>query len=59
MQAIVPNYMVPFVPIIQEDEEPFAMFLDLQNKYGEWVLDVLQYDTADNLVARMKSSIIK
>ena len=37
LQAAVPNYMVPFVPILQKGEEPFAMFVDLQNKY-DWVL---------------------
>jgi hypothetical protein len=29
--------MVPFAPILQDGEEPFAMFVDLQNKY-HWVL---------------------
>ena len=33
LQATVPDYMVPFAPILQEGEEPFAMFVDLQNKY--------------------------
>ena len=36
LQATVPDYMVPFAPILQEGEEPFAMFVDLQNKY-DWV----------------------
>ena len=29
LQATIPNYMVPFVPIIQQGEEPFAMLNDL------------------------------
>ena len=29
LQATVPNYMTPFVPIIQEGEQPFAIFTDL------------------------------
>ena len=37
LQATVPDYMVPFVPILQHGEEPFSMFVDLQNKY-DWVL---------------------
>ena len=37
LQAAVPDYMVPFVPILQKGENPFAMFVDLQNKY-DWVL---------------------
>ena len=38
LQLAVPNYMVPFVPIIQQGEKPFAMFCDLHNKYKQWVL---------------------
>jgi hypothetical protein len=47
-QAIVPNYMIPFVPIIQEGEEPFSMFKDLENKY-RWVLKPLSYDSVETL----------
>ena len=32
LQAAVPDNMVPFVPILQQGEEPFSMFVDLQNK---------------------------
>jgi hypothetical protein len=34
LQATVPDYMVPFVPILQQgdEENPFTMFVDLQNK---------------------------
>ena len=42
LQAAVPDYMVPFVPILQKGENPFAMFVDLQNKY-DWVLPVIAY----------------
>jgi hypothetical protein len=37
----MPDYMIPFVPIIADGEKPFAMFRDLKQKYGEWVLDLL------------------
>ena len=55
----MPDYMIPFVPIIQEDEEPFTMFQDLQQKYMEWVLDVLKYDSADNLLKVMDDAVVK
>jgi len=29
LQATVPDYQIPFVPIIQEGEQPFAMMVDL------------------------------
>ena len=36
LQATMPDYMIPFVPIIHENEEPFAMFRDLKQKYSDW-----------------------
>jgi Pentapeptide repeats (8 copies) len=33
LQATVPNYMIPFVPILQDGEPAFSMFLNLQTKY--------------------------
>src|SRR6266567_4215932 len=59
LQATVPNYMTPFVPIIQEGEQPFAMFTDLQNRYRDWVLDTLLYDTPSNLVNVLERAIVK
>jgi hypothetical protein len=47
------------VPIIQEGERPFAMFTDLQNKYREWVLDTLCYDTPSNLASVLERAIVK
>src|SRR5260370_23763949 len=59
LQATVPNYMTPFVPIIQEGEQPFAMFTDLQNRYRDWVLDTLLYDTPSNLVNVLERAIVQ
>jgi Pentapeptide repeats (8 copies) len=58
LQATVPNYMVPFVPIIQQGEKPFAMFSDLHHKY-DWVLPPLFYHSSESLVARLKNAIIE
>ncbi len=58
LQATVPDYMVPMVPIIAEGEEPFALFKDLRNKY-HWVLDPLEYPSADRLISVIEASIIK
>jgi len=58
LQATVPNYMTPLVPIIHENEEPFSMFLDLQQKY-DWVLDVLKYDSVENLEHYFDEAIIE
>jgi uncharacterized protein YjbI with pentapeptide repeats len=57
LQATVPDYMIPFVPIIQEGENPFSMFVDLQRKYN-WVLPVLEYDTKEHLLKTIDDAII-
>lgn len=57
LQATVPDYQIPFVPIIQEGEYPFAMMVDLQKKYN-WVLDTISYDSLETLVAVLKVGII-
>jgi len=50
LQATVPDYMVPFAPILQHGEQPFSMFVDLQNKY-DWVLQpVVGYSSVDRLI---------
>jgi uncharacterized protein YjbI with pentapeptide repeats len=58
LQAIVPNYMVPFVPIIQQGEQPFSMFNDLLGKF-DWVLKPLIYDSIHNLVSGLGEAVIK
>ena len=58
LQATVPDYMIPFVPIIHHDEEPISMFRDLQNKY-DWVLDVLKYDSVESLIEVLEKAVIK
>jgi hypothetical protein len=57
LQATVPDYQIPFVPIIQEGEHPFAMMVDLQKKY-DWVLDTISYDALDTLLEILKPYII-
>ena len=57
LQATVPNYMIPMVPLLQKGEDPFAMFVDLQRKY-DWVLDVLVYDSADRLATGLEAEIV-
>ena len=57
LQATVPDYQIPFVPIIQEGERPFAMMVDLQNKY-DWVLNTVSYDSEETLMKVLKPLII-
>ena len=57
LQATVPDYQIPFVPIIQEGEPPFAMMIDLQKKYN-WVLRTVSYDSQETLMKVLKPLII-
>ena len=57
LQAVVPDYAVPLVPILQKGETPFSMFVDLQNRYP-WVLDVLVYDSPEQLSAALASAVV-
>jgi hypothetical protein len=59
LQATVPENMVPFVPILQKGEQPFAMFVDLQNKY-DWVLKpVISYSSVDRLIEVLEEKIVR
>jgi uncharacterized protein YjbI with pentapeptide repeats len=59
LQAAVPDYMVPFVPILRQGEQPFAMFVDLQNKY-DWVLKpVVGYASIDRLIEVLEDKVIR
>ena len=57
LQATVPDYMVPFAPILQQGEQPFSMFVDLQNKY-DWVLQpVVGYPSVDRLIEVLEGKL--
>jgi hypothetical protein len=59
LQANVPDTMVPFVPILQQGEEPFSMFVDLQNKY-DWVLQpVVGYPSVDRLIEVLEDKVVR
>jgi uncharacterized protein YjbI with pentapeptide repeats len=59
LQATVPDYQIPFVPIIQEGEQPFSMFRDLGGKY-DWVLKpVVSYPSSGKLLQVFKKAIIE
>ena len=59
LQATVPEYMIPFVPILERGGEPFAMFRDLWIKHREWVLDPIRYPSVDRLIEVLDAEIVK
>jgi uncharacterized protein YjbI with pentapeptide repeats len=58
LQATIPDYQIPFVPIIQEGEQPFAMMVDLQKKYN-WVLATRTYSSKEALIKALRKGIIE
>jgi hypothetical protein len=57
LQMTVPDYQIPFVPIIQAGEQPFPMMIGLQKKYN-WVLNTVSYSSAETLIEALKPAII-
>jgi hypothetical protein len=58
LQATVPNCMVPFVPILEKGEEPFAMLADLWIQHRDWVLDPIRYSSVDRLIEILEPEIV-
>jgi len=59
LQATVPDYMVPFVPILEQGQEPFAMFVDLQNRYDSVLKPVIGYSSVDRLIEVLEDKVVK
>ena len=59
LQATVPEIMVPFRPIIEEGEKPFAMLQDLWIKHRDWVFEPIYYSSVDALIASLDEKIIQ
>jgi hypothetical protein len=59
LQATVPECMIPFVPILEKGEEPFAMLRDLQTNHPDRVFKVIRYPSVNRLVEVLDSKIIR
>jgi uncharacterized protein YjbI with pentapeptide repeats len=57
LQATVPDYKIPFVPILEKGEEPFSMLPDLLT--FPWVLPLLEYESSIELINTFESAIIE
>jgi len=53
----VPDYMVPFVTILQRGQPAFGMFDDLPRKY-HWALPLLEYNSSDTLLATFEQEVV-
>jgi uncharacterized protein YjbI with pentapeptide repeats len=59
LQATVPESMVPFVPILERGQKPFAMLQDLRNAHPDRVLDVIRYPSVERLVEVLDAKIVE
>jgi hypothetical protein len=59
LQATVPEIMVPFRPIIEEGEKPFAVLQDLWIKHPDWVFEPIYYSSVDALIGSLDEKIIQ
>jgi len=58
INATVPDYKIPFVPIIQIDEEEFSMFKGLQSKF-HWLLPLVKYRSAEALMRHLDEYVVR
>ena len=56
--AIVSQTMIPFQPIIEAGETPFAMLRDLLTSYPDRVFQPIEYPSVDRLIETMDAEII-
>jgi hypothetical protein len=57
LTATIPDYQIPFVPILEEGQDPYSLFEDLM-KY-DWVLQPLvKYRTKEVLLSNFKNVIL-
>jgi hypothetical protein len=57
--AIVSQTMIPFQPIIEASETPFAMLQDLWINYPDRVFRPIHYSSPDALIASLDEKIIR
>jgi uncharacterized protein YjbI with pentapeptide repeats len=57
LEATIPEYMLPFVPIIAAGERPFAMFEGLARKHF-WVTDTFAYPSTEVLLDALETRIV-
>jgi uncharacterized protein YjbI with pentapeptide repeats len=57
LQSTVPDYMVPFVTILQRGQPAFGMFDDLPVKY-HWALPLLEYNTGESLLHSFEEKVV-
>ena len=55
----MPELIIPFQPIIEEGQAPFAMLQDFWIKHRDWALEPIHYSSVDALVHALDKEIIE
>ena len=56
LRAIIPNFKIPFVPIIEEGRKIFSMFSDLQGY--PWVISPVEFTNKEQLIKLLPTRVI-
>ena len=56
LQATVPDFEIPFVPILKKGEKPYYTFRDF--KKFKWVLPLVKFEAADDLLRQLPDKIV-
>jgi hypothetical protein len=59
LQAPVSEIMVPFRPIIEKGEKPFAMLRDLWMRHRDWFFEPIYYSSVEALIGSLDEKIIR
>jgi hypothetical protein len=57
LEATVPDYMVPFVTILQRGQPTFSMFDDLPRRFN-WALPILEYKSTKTLLVGFEKLVV-
>lgn len=63
LEAIIPNFLVPIVPIIQGSEPEYALFHSIDARHrassGGPLMTTLEYDSVETLLRNLRTEIIE
>ncbi len=57
--AIIPTSMVPFVPLVQGEQAPWAMLESLWQEHQDRVIEPLWYGTVDELLPLLGPAVVE
>ena len=58
LTATVPDFKIPFVPIMEKDKQPYSMFDDILEY--EWVIEpIVEFDTIDSLIDSLPTKVVE